>query len=76
MHQNDTKYFEFSTVEKPGEVNRRPDFMILLLHQLVTKAIVTTGVWFLYEARLCIRDLRSRAHRLLEHSRYTEASPE
>ena len=25
MHQNDTKYFEFSTVGKPNEVNRRPD---------------------------------------------------
>ena len=25
MHQNDTKYFEFSTVGKPNEVNRPPD---------------------------------------------------
>ena len=25
MHQNDTKYFEFSTVGKPNEVNRRPN---------------------------------------------------
>ena len=49
---------------------------ISVSHTYSTKAVVTTGVWFLYEVRLCIRDIRSRAHRLLEHSRYTEAGPE
>ena len=35
LHQNDTEYFEFSAVGKPGEVNRQPDFMQLPIYQLV-----------------------------------------
>ena len=35
MHQNDTKYFEFLTVGKPREVNRRPYYMVLPIYQLV-----------------------------------------
>ena len=35
MHRNDTKYFEFLTVGRPGEVNRQPYFMLLPIYQLV-----------------------------------------
>ena len=37
---------------------------------------VTTRVWFLYEAQFRIRAIRSRAHQLFEHSRYTEHASE
>ena len=37
---------------------------------------VTSGVWFLYEARHRIRAIRSRAHWLFEHGRYTEPGSE
>ena len=37
---------------------------------------MATGVWFLYEARLRIRAIRSRAHRLFERSHYTEPGSE
>ena len=32
----------------------------------------TTGAWLLYDARPRTRSIGSRAHRLFEHSRYTE----
>ena len=37
---------------------------------------MATGVWFLYEARLRIRAIRSRAHPLFEHSHYMEPGSE
>ena len=35
MHQNDSKYFKFSTVGKQGEVSRRRYFMLLPIYKLV-----------------------------------------
>ena len=35
MLQNESEYFEFSTVRTPGEVNRQPYLMVLPIYQLV-----------------------------------------
>ena len=35
MHQNNSKHFEFLTIRKPGEGNRRPYFKLLPIYQLV-----------------------------------------